>query len=174
MKNLLKALGEFQKEVNVLKQTRINEFAKFNYYDYTDVVVGIKDSMSKHGLIHVHEISKDLLTTKVIHIESGEEIKSESEILKLEMKGMNSYQVMGSGISYIKKYHLTSLLGIATDEKSIDELSQERKPKAKPTLSDERFDKALESVVNGTFDKEKLLNDFQLNELQMQKINELC
>lgn len=174
MKNLLKALSGFQQDVAVLKQTRVNEFAKFNYYDYTDVVIGIKESMSKHGLVYIHEINKETLITRVIHVESGEEIKAESEILKMEMKGMNSYQVMGSGVSYIKKYHLTSLLGIATDEKSMDELTAERKPKEKPTLNEERFDKAILAVQNGTYAKEKLISDYKLTDVQLEKINELC
>lgn len=174
MKNILKSLSEFHKDVAVLKQTRVNEFAKFNYYDYTDVVIGIKNAMSKHGLVYLHEINKETLTTRVIHVESGEEIKSESEILKMEMKGMNSYQVMGSGISYIKKYHLTSLLGIATDEKSMDELTAERKPKEKPTLSDDRLDKAILAVQNGNYSKEKLISDYKLTDVQLEKINELC
>jgi hypothetical protein len=174
MKNLLKAIADFQKEVSVLKQTRVNEFAKFNYYDYTDVVVGIKEAMTKNGLVFIHEIAKESLTTRVIHVESGEEIKAESDILKLEMKGMNSYQVMGSGISYIKKYHLTSLLGIATDEKSMDELIQARKPQPKPSLSDERLDKAIEAIKNGNVTKEKVTEDFQLTDVQLEKLNQSC
>ena len=37
-----------------------------------------------------------------------------------------------------------------------------------PTLSDERFNGAVQAVKNGQFDKLKLLTDFQLTEQQKQ------
>jgi hypothetical protein len=166
MKNLFKAISQFQAEMEILKQVRKNDFAKFNYYDYTDVVIGLKPLLQKNGLIYFHSIENRTLTTRLIHVESAEEISSSSEIIEMESKGMNSYQVFGSGISYLKKYHLTSLLGVATDEKSIDELTEERKKKL-PTLTDERFNSALQSISDGKITVEKLKTMFTLTEKQL-------
>lgn len=167
MKNLFKSISTFQAEMEILKQVRKNDFAKFNYYDYTDVVLGLKPLLQKNGLIYFHSIEGRKLTTRLIHTESGEEISSSSEIIEMEAKGMNSYQVFGSGISYLKKYHLTSLLGVATDEKSMDELTEERKPKSLPTLTDERFEKAFASIQEGTMTVEKLKSLFTLTQKQL-------
>lgn len=164
MKNLFKAISEFQKEMDILKQVRRNEFAKFNYYDYTDVVLTLKPLLQKNGLIYFHSIDGRTLTTMLIHVETAEAIESKSEIIEMEAKGMNSYQVFGSGISYLKKYHLTSLLGVATDEKSMDELTEERTQKKQP-LSPERFDKAIEGIKAGTV-KPEALEKYELTSSQ--------
>ena len=170
MKNLLKAISEVQEEVGTLKQVRVNTFAKFNYIDYTDVVLAISKPLKDKGCTFIHSIENRTLKTQIIHIESGESIESSSEIIEMESKGMNSYQVFGSGISYLKKYHLVSLLGLATDEKSMDELIEERKPKAKTSIDDARFTKALESIAKGTYTVEQLKNGFTLTKEQLEKL----
>jgi hypothetical protein len=92
----------------------------------------------------------------------------------MEAKGMNSYQVFGSGVSYLKKYHLTGLLGLATDEKSMDELIEERKPK-KNKATDAVVDQFVTAVQNGTakWTIEKFIAAYDLTEVQLNKINAL-
>lgn len=48
------------------------------------------------------------------------------------------------------------------------DFSQAYQEKQKPTLSEERFEKACQAVQNGNFDKCKLLTDFALSEQQQQ------
>jgi hypothetical protein len=174
MKNLFKAIQDVQDAVGVMKQIRKNEFAKFNYIDYTDVVVNSKKELTKFGLVAYHTIEDRKLTTHLVHIDSGESISSSSEIIEMEAKGMNSYQVFGSGISYLKKYHLTGLLGLATDEKSMDELIEERKPK-KAKTTDAVVDQFVTAVQNGTakWTIEKFMAAYDLTEVQLNKINAL-
>jgi hypothetical protein len=174
MKNLLKAIQEVQDAVGVMKQVRRNDFAKFNYIDYTDVVVNSKKELTKFGLLAYHTIEDRKLTTHLVHIETGESISSASDIIDMEAKGMNSYQVFGSGISYIKKYHLTGLLGLATDEKSMDELIEERKPK-KIKCTDNLLDQFITKVTEGTAKMtiEKFMATYELTESQQNKLNAL-
>ena len=121
-----------------------------------------------------HTIEDRKLTTHLVHIETAECISSSSDIIDMEAKGMNSYQVFGSGISYIKKYHLTGLLGLATDEKSMDELIEERKPK-KIKLSDANLDTFIQKVTDGTAKMtiEKFMSTYELTESQQNKLNAL-
>jgi hypothetical protein len=174
MKNLFKAIQDVQDAVGVMKQIRKNEFAKFNYIDYTDVIVNTKKELTKFGLLAYHTIEGRSLTTTLVHIDSGESISSSSEIIEMEAKGMNSYQVFGSGVSYLKKYHLTGLLGLATDEKSMDELIEERKPK-KMKLSDANLDTFIQRVTDGTAKMtiEKFMSTYELTESQQSKLNAL-
>lgn len=167
MKNLLKAISEIQQEVGTIKQVRVNTFAKFNYIDYTDVVLACSKLLKDKGCTYIHSIENKTLKTQLFHIESGEVLESTSEIIEMESKGMNSYQVFGSGISYLKKYHLISLLGLATDEKSMDELQEERKGKQKPTIDQTRFEKALEQIEAGKYTIEALKSNFSLTKEQL-------
>ena len=167
MKNLIKSVRNVQLIVGTIQQVRRNDFAKFNYVDYTDVVVAISSALTSEGIMYYHTINGKTLHTFIVHEESGEQMESSSEILDMEAKGMNTYQVIGSGISYLKKYHLISMLGLATDEKSMDELIQSRK---KPTLTDERFEQALAKINAGTYTTEQLVSKFELTKEQKEKL----
>ena len=99
---------------------------------------------------------------------------------------MDESQVTGSTSSYARKYALNGLFAI-DDNKDADTLNnhadftnqpvaqaaiqqgaQMGSVKQLPTLSDERFNGAVQAVKNGQFDKLKLLTDFQLTEQQKQ------
>lgn len=166
--NIYKALAAFQNECPLIKKDRNNDFAKFKFVDLTDVVLAIKPILHKHGLAFFQTTEQTdqgtILSTTVFHVETGEDITATMALpTDVELKGMNRYQVIGSAISYIRKYQLTSLLGIVSDEKSIDELKPEKK---KPKLSDEQFEKALVAIENGKFTKEKLESNYELTENQ--------
>ena len=55
------------------------------------------------------------LTTLLFHHPSGESIQSHAVIPECSMKGMNVYQSTGSGITYYRRYMLSSMLGIISD-----------------------------------------------------------
>jgi len=126
MKNLLKAIADFQFECPAIKKEKNNDFGKFKYTDLSDVLQVIKPLLQKHGL-GFYQITEsdtiDELVTVLFHVESGETLESRLKMdLNVELRGMNKYQVMGSAISYSRKYALTAILGIVSDERSIDEL----------------------------------------------------
>jgi len=62
---------------------------------------------------------------------------------------MNEFQVMGSAISYLRRYCLSSVLGIVTD-KDTDAAGEQTKP-SKPILKadTEHFGKAVEYLMKG-------------------------
>lgn len=165
MKNLFKALAEFQHECPSIKKTKNNDFGKFKYTDLSDVVEVIKPLLKKHGLGYYQVMDKQILRTVLFHVESGELIESAIEMPQgIILKGMNEFQVMGSSISYIRKYQLTAILGVVSDEKSIDSLvSQEPKPKQK--ITQDRFEKALIAIQEGKA-KVSDLDKFELSEVQ--------
>ena len=172
MKTIYQKVYEVQRKCQVLKQEHTNEFGKFNYYDYTDVVVVLNPIFKDLGLIYYHTTNENSITTIIVDVESGEKIESTSNIKEVELRGMNAFQVYGSGISYLKKYHLTSMLGIATNEKSLDEIVEGKKPK-KQLLTDERFKQAINSIKEGKYPKEDLINKFELTPKQTDYVNTL-
>jgi hypothetical protein len=169
MKNLFKALAEFQQECPVIKKERNNDFGKFKYTDLTDVVIVIKPLLKNHGLGYYQSIESDNLKTVIFHIESGETIESNAKMeLHHQLKGMNQYQVAGSAISYFRKYSLCALLGIVSDERSLDD-TQPNEKKQKPKFPQDRFENGLTKVGNGELTAEafkKALEGFELTELQ--------
>jgi hypothetical protein len=62
-------------------------------------------------------VQENSIVTVVFHTETGEKIESKINLIEgVELKGMNAFQVLGSQITYLRRYALSALLGIVTDE----------------------------------------------------------
>ena len=69
--------------------------------------------------------------------------------MNVQLKGMNDFQVMGSAITYLRRYSLSSVLGLVTDKDTDAGGEQLSKPKdERETLSNDRFEKAVEKIRN--------------------------
>ena len=78
-----------------------------------------------------------------------ETIKSFTPIPEnVSLKGMNEYQVLGSAITYIRRYALSSLLGIVTD-KDTDAATPKQVRKPVLNAATPAFEKALKFVREG-------------------------
>jgi len=134
MKALYKALASFQQEVpNIYKNA---QGYGYNFADLGEINDIIKPILAKHGLGYVQPIEGKAIKTIVFHIESGESITSTADIPQgVQLKGMNDFQVLGSGITYMRRYSLSSLLGLITDQDA-DAAGEQVKPKATAVVRD--------------------------------------
>lgn len=114
-KKIYKALADFQQEVPI-----IHKGATGYGYDYADlptIFTTINPILKKHGLGFYQAVNNNAIKTVVFHVESGETLESETAIPQgVTLKGMNDFQVLGSAITYIRRYALASLLGLVTDK----------------------------------------------------------
>lgn len=117
MKELFKALANFQQEVPILHKD--TQGYGYSYTDLPEILRTINPLLKKHGLGFIQPLNGNELKTVVFHYESGESIESTVIIPEDSMKGMNKYQSLGSGITYMRRYALSSFLGLVTD-KDID------------------------------------------------------
>lgn len=115
MKNIYKSLADFQQEVPViLKDT---SGYGYQYADLPAIFAIINPLMKKHGMGFYQAVNGNEIKTVVFHVESGEQIESNTSIPQgVELKGMNDFQVLGSAITYLKRYALSSILGLVTDK----------------------------------------------------------
>lgn len=161
MKNLFKALAEFQQEVPVIHKA--TQGYGYTFADLPKIFSVINPLLKKHGLGFTQLIENENLTTILFHVESGETIESKMALLKdVELKGMNEFQVYGSQLTYFRRYALSSILGIVTDKDTDAGGEQVKKVK---TITDERFNKAIDAIGKGLAKKEDLLQ-FELTESQ--------
>ena len=118
MKNLFKALADFQNEVPIIHEE--TQGYNYTYSNINTIFKVIKPLLLKHGLGFTQFLNGDSLNTLVYHIESGDKIESSVNLLQnVKLSSMNDYQVLGSGITYLRRYSLSCLLGLITD-KDID------------------------------------------------------
>jgi hypothetical protein len=161
MKNLFKALAEFQQEVPVIHKA--TQGYGYTFADLPKIFSVINPLLKKHGLGFTQLIEHENLTTILFHVESGETIESKMALLKdVALKGMNEFQVYGSQLTYFRRYALSSILGIVTDKDTDAGGEQVKKPR---TITDDRFNKAIEAIGKGLAKKEDLLQ-FELTESQ--------
>lgn len=116
IKNLAIALAKFQAEVKNPPNTANNPFFKSKYAPLSEVLNTTRPILSKHGLSVVQAPSGDgeniVVTTLLLH-ESGEWIESEPLILKADKP---TAQGAGSAITYARRYALSAMLGISSED----------------------------------------------------------
>ena len=172
MKHLFKALAAFQQEVKpIFKGTK---GYGYSYADLPTIFDKINPLLNKHGLgftqlINTHE-EDNYLNTIIFHVESGETLESNTLIPQATLKGMNDYQSFGSGVTYFRRYALSSALGLVTD-KDTDAAGEQTPTKEKLTAP--RFKDALKAIQDGKITKDKLTDKFALTNVQSKAL-ELC
>ena len=166
MKNLYKALANFQQEVPTIHKGTAGY--GYSYADLTAIYKVINPLMKKHGLGFTQPIVNNQMKTIVFHIESGESIEVFGFAEMGEHKGMSSEQTTGTASSYARKYALNGLFLI--DETESDPDTKAPTPKKKETISDDRLAAALTKIKDGSYTMEKLKEKFELTPKQL----ELC
>ena len=115
MKALYKALAAFQQEVPTIKKNA--QGYGYSFADLGEINDIIKPLLKKHGLGYVQPIEGKAIRTIVFHVESGESIESLTDIPQgVQLAKMNEFQALGSGITYLRRYSISSMFGLVTDE----------------------------------------------------------
>jgi len=117
---IAKALTKFQGEVKSPKATTENPFFKSKYATLAQIQDAIRDEAKKNGLSIIqsagagNEFSHGAvhITTRIIH-ESGEWIESDTLMLTPDKP---TPQGAGSAITYGRRYSLSAILGISSEE----------------------------------------------------------
>lgn len=172
MKNLFKSLAAFQQEVPVIHKG--TQGYGYSYADLPKIFETINPLMKKHGLGFTQLINGTDLVTVLFHSETGESIESKTEIPQnVQLKGMNDFQVLGSAITYLRRYSLSSILGLVTDKDTDASGEQLKTEPKKPTIDNKRFAKAVEMIAEGKYTKEELMENFALTEAQTKLIEKV-
>ena len=169
MKHLLKSLAAFQQEVKVIHKA--TQGYGYSYADLPKIFDEINPLLQKHGLGFTQLINTkegvNYLATVVFHVESGEQIESNCMIPYVQLKGMNDFQSFGSGVTYFRRYCLSSMLGLVTD-KDTDASGEQVKTKKKPKIDNDRLEKAIEAVKSGKYELADIPLNFDLTDEQIE------
>jgi hypothetical protein len=164
MKELYKALADFQNEVPVIHED--TKGYNYTYANLNTIFATIKPLLKKHGLTFTQLLDGKNLKTILIHIESGETLEGSVEIeTNVKLASMNHYQVFGSAITYFRRYSLSCVLGLITD-KDIDVKGEE------PTKKVFTKEIAVSEKAKGT-KIGMLVKAFDMSEEQIDKYNKL-
>lgn len=106
---LAKAQGEFK---SIVKDKKGHGF---KYADIGDVLEMALPILSKHGLGVMQPFTDTEMVTIIFH-ESGASREFRVPMVMDATARMNAAQKVGAGVTYFRRYHLCSVLGIATED----------------------------------------------------------
>jgi hypothetical protein len=123
---LATALAKCQGEITPAIKDSSNPYFKSKYADLNSVWSVCRQPLSKHGLAVIQTIDKDesgnlILITTLVH-NSGQWIRSKTPIPLMK----SDPQAMGSSITYMRRYSLSAIVGISTDEDDDGEKAMNR------------------------------------------------
>jgi hypothetical protein len=111
---IYKALDAFQQECPVIHKGTTGH--NYTYADLPQIFSVINPLLKKHKLCFTQLLENDGIKTILFHVESAEQLESFTQIPKVKLGSMNDYQAYGSGVTYFRRYALSSMLGIITDK----------------------------------------------------------
>jgi hypothetical protein len=134
MKNLIKSLSDFQNDCPIIhKDTKGHNYT---YADLPQIFSVINPLLKKHKLCFTQLLENDGIRTILFHVESGEQLESFTQIPKVKLGNMNDFQAYGSGVTYFRRYCLSSILGLVTDKDTDAAGTQVKAPEFTPELLD--------------------------------------
>jgi hypothetical protein len=137
MKNIASALVKAQLEMITPKKGSVNPFFKNKYADLNDVLQAVVPALNNNGIVLLQPLinidGKNFVKTVLMH-ESGEIFESLAEIF---CKNTNDAQAYGSGVTYARRYSLSSICGIGSEDDDAQKAVQ-----AKPMATAEILAKA--------------------------------
>jgi hypothetical protein len=126
--NLAGALSSFQGEVENPKNTANNPYFKSKYAPLNDVLNIVRPVLAKNGLSILQSPSGDgeniVVCTTLLH-SSGEWIEFEPLILKADKA---TAQGAGSAITYARRYAVSAILGISSEDDDDGNHASDNKP----------------------------------------------
>lgn len=126
IKDIATALAKAQGEMKNAPLNRTNPHFKSKYADLSSIRDAVVPALSANGIavtqLLVHAGDHIIIRTMLIHAGSGQHLESTYPV------PLDKPQIMGSNITYAKRYTLAAMCGISADEDDDGNAAQQGKP----------------------------------------------
>ena len=133
--DLAVALAKAQGELKPAAMNCTNPFLKVRYADLGAVIEAAKLVLPRNGLAYSQlpvDVGEQVGLTTILMHSSGQWISSTISLKNMEEHGKSGAQIIGSNISYLRRYALASLIGIYADEDADGETTPTPQSAPKP------------------------------------------
>ena len=125
---MAKALIAVQSEMDSLPKNKTGY--GYKYTDFDTLVSSFKPVLKKNGLgfsqlLKTRENGRTCIETIVFH-ESGEAFSASVDVPIMQLGKMTDAQCLGAGITYMKRYALSAVFGISSDEDTDGTIPQQQ------------------------------------------------
>jgi len=120
IKSFYEKLSDFQQEDLGLQKTKSAH--QYKYAPLDDIMHVLTPLLHKHRLLIVHQttsndVGDEHVVTKLIDIDSDMMSQCKTKIqYGIKIGSMNPVMVIGAQITYIRRYHVVTLLNLTTEE----------------------------------------------------------
>lgn len=177
---LATALSKAQSQIQKANKDSVNPYHKSKYADLASVWDACRSALTENGL-SVAQITESarpgeiIMITKLLH-SSGQWIDSRlSYCINTEAKG-NLLQSMGAAITYLRRYGLSSIIGVCPaddDDGNSSVMLQGSAPQTK-SLSQEEKDNLLMNFQKCTQDFKNSKVSFLMNTFKVKSITDIA
>jgi len=157
--NIYQKLHLAKQSMGKVIKNATNPHLKRNYADINSIIDTVEPILLDCGLIMMQPVKEDKVYTIIIDIETEEYVES-----FMQLPVITDAQKLGGAITYFRRYTLVSLLSLQAVDDDGHEAS--RAPKAKPTLTPDRFNSALQAIQEGRYTVEDLRATYSLTKEQ--------
>jgi len=115
---LVAALVKAKAEFGEIKKTKENPFFHSKYADLEAVNAAVNPALAKHGLVVLQPVSSEddrLYVNTILLHEGGQHIESKWEVV-IPGNPNSRQQAEGAAVTYIRRYAISALLGIASED----------------------------------------------------------
>lgn len=155
-KELFIALAKAQKEMSHAEKGKINPAFNSRYAELSDVIDATLPLLNSNGLsvMQMPTMIGEVYTLKTVlgHV-SGQSVSFETPIVVKDIKNPQSF---GSGVTYARRYALSSLCCIAQDDDDGNNANKSPAEKKKEPSRREKFSEAVMALKNPNRMKELL------------------
>jgi len=147
IKHINQKLFNLQQEIGAISKDANNPFYKSKYFDINSLIKQLNPLLLKHKLLLLQPIEDNMVVSRIICIESNSAVNS-----FLTIPAVSDPQKLGSAITYLRRYTLSSLLGLQAEDDDANAASGKGTSELEKkwlNINTPEFSKAIEYLKNG-------------------------
>jgi len=163
-KSINEKLFALQNEIGVISKDAKNPFYKSKYFDINSLIKQLQPLFQKHRLLLLQPIEESLVYTRIVCVDSGEFVEA-----SMKLPDLADIQKLGGAVTYLRRYTLSSLLGLQSEED--DDGTSAKIVKQGSKLSQDLFMNAVNAYKSKPKEVKEYLRKYTLDEVQLNILN---
>jgi hypothetical protein len=167
---VLAALLAFHKEPVSITKDRTVPVGGGRTRSYTtldEIIAKTKPALAKHGLMLIQSLAGPEVITQLLHV-SGQFIASKVGFIPMQGNNTNALQNAGGGLTYLKRYAISALLNLNSED---DDDAADSHAAVLPHLPESKMQEVSLYLANGG-KIEQVLAKYQVTATQLKTLTE--